>query len=57
MKTKHCINALHILLLIVAVAEVAQSIKRPELKSLKEVQLSQREYDSRLRDKSLGEKS
>ena len=33
-------------------AAEAQSVKRPELRSLKEVQLSHHEFDSRLRHRS-----
>ena len=38
--------------LLVATVAVAQSVKRPELRSLKGVQLSQREFDSQSRSRS-----
>ena len=38
--------------LLLAVAAIAQSVKRPELRSLKEVQLSLSEFDCRLQHRS-----
>ena len=37
-----------------AAAAVAQLVKRPELRSLEEVKLNRREFDSRLRHKVVG---
>ena len=43
--------------LVLAAVAVAQLVKRPELRSLKEVQLNWREFDSWLRHRSWGNKS